>query len=62
MKYIGIDIYINPIPQKLISPLSTLSNLNTWCQVIPKIQKCSKLVEATLGHHRVRHVEHNYLT
>jgi len=52
IKYIGIDIYINPIPQKLISPLSTL---NTWCQVIAKIQKCPKPVEATLGCHRVGH-------
>ena len=47
-KYIKIDIYIDPVPQKSMGCLSILSNLSTCCQVISKIQKCPKLVEATL--------------
>jgi hypothetical protein len=42
------NIYIDPEPQKSMCPLSTLSNLSTWCQVISKIQKSQKLVETTL--------------
>ena len=35
-------------PQTSMGPHSTLSNLSTWGQVIPKTPKCLKLVEATL--------------
>jgi hypothetical protein len=36
-------------PHKLMGPLSALSNLSTWCQVISKIQKSQKSTETTLG-------------
>jgi hypothetical protein len=32
-----------------MGPLSKLSNLSTWCQVISKIQKGQKSTETTLG-------------
>jgi hypothetical protein len=52
IKYIGINIaniYVDLESQKAIGPLSTLSNLSTWCQVISKIKKSQKSVKATLG-------------
>jgi len=45
---IPVNFYIDTEPQRSIGPLSTLSNLSTWCQVISRILKCLKLVKAIL--------------
>jgi hypothetical protein len=46
---------MDPGPQKLMGPLSTLSCLGIWYQVIPNIQKCQKLAKATLTEPMIIH-------